>query len=369
MKTLALLLLVFQQAVAQAPIQVPELSPPLRVSPPITPAEELVLREGIALYDQGKYDEAIARYEQVLKQNPDSTAAMYELAMTYSQKRQFQMAVDLAAKGTEYSCPQLPQFYALIGNILDGQGQVDKAIDTYKKGISLNTPNAGTLYLNMGVSYQTGKKDSVSSKAAYKQGALVDSNYPGLHYQLANFYIAQGLKTPLLMAFSRFLVLEPNSPRAQTAYNAWRAMLDNRATPVPQPSSPLYDYVHSPQQTFEGDLTQLDAALITSKAAAAAPGKAQVQLLIDQVDNLFDTYAMIPPGNDKDTFLWKYYIPYFVEMKKNGFVEPFVYYVIQSTNVPAVRDWLIAHPDRVNAFLQWSRTYRWPDKTTVDATR
>jgi hypothetical protein len=221
----------------------------------------------------------------------------------------------------------------------------------------------------MGVSYSSGKKDFVSSKAAYKQGALVDSNYPGLHLQLATIYLGQGLKTPVLMAFSRFLVLEPNTPRAQGAYNAWRAMLDNRATPVLQPASPLYDYVHSPQQTFEGDLTQLDAALVTSKAAAAAPGKPQIQLLIDQVDNLYGAYAMIQPGNDKDTFLWKYYIPYVVEMKKNGFVEPFVYYVNQSTNLPGVRDWLMAHPDRINAFLQWSRTYGWPDKTTVDTTR
>jgi tetratricopeptide (TPR) repeat protein len=369
METLVFLLLVLPQVVAQAPVVVPELNPPLRVSPRITPAEEPVLREGIALYDQGKYDEAITRYEQVLKQNPDSTAAMYELAMSYQQKRQFQMAIDLAAKGAEYSCPQLPQFYARIGNILDGQAQVDKAIDTYKKGIALNTPNAGTLYLNMGVSYSSGKKDFVSSKAAYKQGALVDSNYPGLHLQLATIYLGQGLKTPVLMAFSRFLVLEPNTPRAQGAYNAWRAMLDNRATPVVQPASPLYDYVHSPQQTFEGDLTQLDAALVTSKAAAAAPGKPQIQLLIDQVDNLYGAYAMIQPGNDKDTFLWKYYIPYVVEMKKNGFVEPFVYYVNQSTNLPGVRDWLMAHPDRINAFLQWSRAYGWPDKTTVDTTR
>ena len=369
MRILAILLLVLQQAVPQASLVVPALSPPVRVSPPISPAEAPVLREGIALYDQGKYDEAITRYEQVLKQNPDSTGAMYELAMTYGQKRQFQMAIDLAAKGTEYSCPQLPQFYALIGNILDGQGQVDQAIDTYKKGIALNTPNAGTLYLNMGVSYQSGKKDFVSSKAAFKQGALVDSNYPGLHLQLATIYLGQGLKTPVLMAFSRFLVLEPNTPRAQSAYNAWRAMLDNRATPVLQPATPLYDYVHSPQQTFEGDLTQLDAALITSKAAAAAPGKSQIQLLVDQVDNLFGTYAMIPPGNDKDTFLWKYYIPYVVEMKKNGYVEPFVYFINQSTNLPGVRDWLMAHPDRVNAFMQWSRTYHWPDKATVDATR
>jgi tetratricopeptide (TPR) repeat protein len=345
------------------------LAPPVRQSPPITPAEAPVMREGIALYDQGKYDDALVRYEQILKANPNSTGAMYEIAMTYQQKRQFQMAIDLAAKGTEYSSPQLPQFYALIGNILDTQGQTEKAIEVYKKGIALNTPNAGTLYLNMGVSYENGMKDFVSAKTAFKEGALVDSAYPGLHLQLATIYLGQGLKTPVFMAYSRFLVLEPNTPRAQTAYNAWRAMLDNRATPVVPPGSPLYDYIHSPQLTDEGDLTQLDAALITSKAAAAAPGKTQIQLLVDQVDNLFGAYATMPAGKDKDTFLWKYYIPYSLEMKQKGFVEPFVYFINQSTNLPGVRDWLNANPVRVNAFLLWSRAYRWPDKEAVDATR
>ena len=370
MRILSLFFLLIQQAVApQTPLQVPELGPAIRQSVSSTPAESPVMREGIALFDQGKYAEAMVRYDQILKGSPNNTGAMYEKAQTLDKLRQFQMAIDLAAKGTEYLSPELPQFYSLIGNVLDSQGQVPKAIEIYKKGIALETPNAGVLYLNMGVSYEIGMKDVVNAKMAFKRGALVDPNYPGLHYQLGAIYNAQGLRTPLLMSSMRFLVMEPNTPRSQGMYNVWRSMLDSRPMPAPPQTNPLFDYSHSSEQTCEGDLSQLDAALVSSKAAAAGVGKSQIELLVDQVDNLFGTYATMQPGNDKDTFLWRYYIPYAVEMKQKGLVEPFVYYVNQGPNLPGVRNWLIANPDRVNTFLLWSRSYHWPDKNSVDPAR
>jgi len=370
MKILTFLLMILQQAVApQTPVQVPELGPAIRQSVFTTPAENPVVREGIALFDQGKCDEAMTRLDPILKSSPNNTVAMFVMAQCYQQKRQYQMAIDLAAKGTEYVSPDLPNFYSLIGTVLDTVGQPQKAIDVYRKGIALNTPNSGILYLNMGVTYQSGLKDFASAKTIFKQGAFADANYPGLHFQLGNIYLAQGLATPLFLASTRFMVLEPNTARSPRVYANWRSTLDSRTMPVLPPGSPLYDYVHSPQSTGEGDLTQLDAALVTSKAAAAGVGKTQIELLVDQVDNLFGAYAKIQPGNDKDAFIWKYYIPYVVEMKQKGFVEPFVYYINQGPNLPGVREWLTANPDRVNTFLLWSRTYRWPDQNPANSSR
>jgi len=370
MKTLTFLLMLLQQTVApETPVRVPELGPAIRQSVRTTPAENPVMREGIALYDQGKIDEAMTRFDQILKASPNNTGAMLEMAQSYHQKHQYQMAMDLAAKGTNYISPELPQFYSLIGTILDTVGQPQKAIEAYSKGIALNTPNAGILYLNMGVTYQSGLKDFASAKKTFKQGALADVNYPGLHFQLGNLYLAQGLMTPVFLASTRFLVLEPNTARTPRVYSSWRATLDSKALPVVPPGNALYDYIHSPQQTGEGDLAPLDAALVTSKAAAAGIGKSQIELLVDQVDNLFGAYAKMQPGNDKEAFIWKYYIPYVVEMKQRSFVEPFVYYVNQGPNLPGVREWLTANPDRVNTFLLWSRTYRWPDPNSVDTSR
>ena len=368
MTTLALIVLLLQQAAT--PIKVPELLPPTRQAPPVPPAEGPVLREAVALYDQGKYDDALARYEQILKANPDNVPAIYEMAQTLYQKKEYQKAVDLAAKGTQYSAPALPQLYALIGNILDGLREPERAIDVYKKGIALNTPNAGTLYLNMGVTYEMSLRDVATAKTVFKQGALADPSYPANHLQLAGIYGAQGLKTPVFLAFSRFLVLEPGTARTVVAYNGWRSMLDSRPTSAPPPGHPLYDYITSSNQTGEGDMTQLDTALASSKMSATATlGKSQIQMLVDQVDTLFGMYATMEPGDAKDSFVWKYYIPYAIEIKKQGYVEPFVYFLNQRTTLPGVREWLMANSARVNTFLLWSRSYSWPDKNSVDTSK
>jgi tetratricopeptide (TPR) repeat protein len=362
---LTLLLLFFQVVAPVTPLQVPELSPPVRQGVPPTPAEGPILREGIALFDQQKYDEAIARFEAVLKNNPENVVALYELGQTYWRKREFQKAIDAAAKAAQFNAPALPQVYALMGNVLDANREPQRAVEMYQKGIALNTPNAGILYLNMGVTYQSAFRDVVAAKATFKQGALADPNYPGNHFHLANIYAAQGLKTAVLMAAGRFLVLEPNTARTQGMYIAWRAMLDNLSPPPPPQGHPYFDYVHSPEQTGEGDQAALEAALVSSKAAAAGAGKSQIQLLADQVDHLFGTYATLQPGDDdRETFLWKYYLPHVVELRQKGYVEPFVYFANQRSNLPGVREWLTANQDRVNTFMLWSRSYKWPDRNS-----
>src|SRR5438045_5067151 len=74
---------------SQAPAQglsVPAFAAPTRAPVAPTPQELAAIRSGIALYDQGKIDAAIAVYEPLLAASPDNTAVMYELAMSYFAK-------------------------------------------------------------------------------------------------------------------------------------------------------------------------------------------------------------------------------------------------------------------------------------------
>jgi hypothetical protein len=73
--------------------------------------------------------------------------------------------------------------------------------------------------------------------------------------------------------------------------------------------------------------------------------------MADQLDVLFGVYSIVEPGGDKDMFLYTYYMPYFTQMQKQGYVQPFVYYVSQRTNLPGVREWLTVNKDKVTAFL------------------
>ena len=65
------------------------------------------------------------------------------------------------------------------------------------------------------------------------------------------------------------------------------------------------------------------------------------------------------------TFVYQYYVPYFVEMKQKGHVEAFVYNALQSSGLPGVREWLGANSGHVMQFLLWSKNYQWPSSVKM----
>ena len=58
--------------------------------------------------------------------------AIYELALAYSTKGDYQRSLDLATTGTEYDSPFLSGFYLILGSDLDELGKTRDAIDVYK---------------------------------------------------------------------------------------------------------------------------------------------------------------------------------------------------------------------------------------------
>src|SRR6185369_17941686 len=93
---------------------------PAKLDPaPSTPAQEQIINEGIALHDQGLYDRAISRYEQVLKENPRNVLAMYEMAYSYFQKRDYRKSLEISNQAIQYKSDLLPRFYTQIGSCLD----------------------------------------------------------------------------------------------------------------------------------------------------------------------------------------------------------------------------------------------------------
>lgn len=357
MMLLSMSLLLFQAA--GTPIPLPALQPPFRDTVPNGPVENAALLAGNALYDQRKFPEAVARYEEALTSNPNSAFNLNQLADAYFQNKEYRKAAETAARGVEFRSTYLAFLYATLGNSFDAAGQPQDAVEVFRKGLAL-LPNSGTLYYNLAVTYQSGLKDPVLTRATLKQGAFADPNHSETHVLLAASFGTDDLKTPALLAVSRYLVLDAPSDRAAPRYNVWRQLLNGNTRAGE--NGQIQILINRDQKKDEGNLQILDADISMSKAIAVktSDGKTPMQSLFEQIDSLFRVYSKRTPGEDKDKFVWTYYMPYFVEMQQRNFVEPFVYYVSQRTTIPGVREWLDTNGDRVKAFLDWSKNYSWP---------
>lgn len=344
--------------------------PPTRPAMPSTPEQDKSIAEGAALHDQGKFDQAIAKYAEVLKVSPNNMTALYELAYSFAAGKEYAKALETAIRGTEYQSDLLPMFYDLIGSAHDSMGNPDKAIDAYKKGIQV-VPDAGMLYYNMGVTYLESLKNPDEARKALEKAVTLDPEQPDFHLMLGQVFQTTGYKTPALLAFSTYLILEPTGPRSINAYANWRALLRGGIeTPrdgSPSPDGPMRDSAMmtaqkaGPSKTDEGDFVDFETEITRSQRVVIAEmdnGAEEMPAFLAHVGRVFASLAARPAARDRGTFVGTQYLPLFQELQRKNFVEPFVYWSIQRAPVRGAREWLTANQSRVREFVEWRKAFR-----------
>lgn len=339
-------------------IDVPVLAPPTKDAAMPTPAEMTTLRAGFALYQQQKFDDAIAKYNEVLAANPNSAAAMYEIAAALLGKGDFAAAIAMDVKSTDFRSPDLDKSYAFIGTAFDEMKEPKKAIEAYDRGIAL-LPNSGTLYYNKAMTQMQSLNDMPAGIATLKAGAAADPNHATTQTILAQMFLSQGLKTPGLLALSRVLIIEPGTQRTSQAFKAWYGLLNNGIKTGADGKGTIE--VNPNQSTAEGDLTKMDLQIALSQVQASGlpEGTTPTARLAWQFEMLIGVWAKAGPGKDDKKFLWTYYMPYFQELRDKKFAETFVNYISQNVGMPGAREWIAAHKDLVDAFLAWDKGYVW----------
>jgi tetratricopeptide (TPR) repeat protein len=346
---------------------------PTRVPAKTTTEQEATIRAGVELHDKGQYDEAIAKYQEVLEKSPTDVTALFEMAFSYLSKRDFDKSFETAKKGVEFKSELLPMFYDLMASSLDSRGQPQQAIEMYKRGIALS-PDASQLYYNMAVTYRESLNQPNDARVALQRAASIEPLHPGVQLLLGQIYQATGYTTPAFLALSTFLVLDPGGRQALPGYGLWRAVLKGGVDPIPDANpmstSPMPTRpTRAPAQSAstpkldEGDFSSVDTQVAASHAAFMRKlddGTPEIEALIAQVDQLLGALPKQPSGPAANSFVNTHYVPFFVALKQQNFVEPFVYWASQRAPVPGVTDWLKANETRVRAFLTWASQYNWP---------
>src|SRR5262245_43440241 len=197
---------------------------PTRTATSSTQAETATIEAGIKLHDAGKFLDAIAKYEEVLKLSPANMTALYELAYSFAANKEYEKSLAAAMRGTEYESELLSMFWDLVGGAYDSIGEAQKAIEAYKKGIQI-VPDASMLYFNMGVTYLESLKNPDEARRALEKAVALDPQQPEFHLMLGQVFQSNGYATPAFMAFSTYLIFEPTGPRALAAYGFWRQIL------------------------------------------------------------------------------------------------------------------------------------------------
>ncbi|NEP00842.1 MAG: tetratricopeptide repeat protein [Symploca sp. SIO2E9] len=153
---------------------------------------------GLALYEQGKLDEAltnyqqaeaIANYQQTIRLKPKFAYAYHNLGFALYAQGELKEAIANYQQAIRFN-PNYARAYNGLGATLYAQGKLDKAIANYQQAIRLK-PNYGRAYNNLGLAlYIQGKLDEAI--ANYQQAIRLKPDYAKAYNNLGIALYKQG---------------------------------------------------------------------------------------------------------------------------------------------------------------------------------
>lgn len=314
-----------------------------------TDAQDLqMVQEGIDLFDRGEYQQAVEIYKNALARNPDNVIAMYELALTYTTLKEYQLSYNLCLRIMEYKTEVVRQAVMIAGTDLDELGRPHEAVAYYQAGIK-KYPNDLMLHFNLAITQiRLGEKET--AKRTLKTALFIRPTHPSSHYVLAGVLYDEGNRIPALLAYTRFLMLEPNSNRSPAAREKVKRLILHGVSEDESKANQINISFNADEPKNEGDFSSV-ALLLSMKAAHQM---SQSKEGLNEKEGFTEIYrslfSMLGESGVKENkgFIWEFYAPYFAALEKQGFV-------------PLLVDDLFKYQkEDVAPLLKWSEDYKWP---------
>jgi tetratricopeptide (TPR) repeat protein len=317
-----------------------------------------LLREGNALHDRGDYEGAIAKYRQILALDPGNPQALYETAYSLYAEKKLDAALEAARQGLQRPSPIAAAIDMLIGNIEDDRHEPARAIEAYKAGIAAN-PTMRLLHFNLGLAY-LGQSDFTKARAALEAELDLFPSHASSHYYLGRAYLRSGYRAPALLAFARFLVLEPGSARSTQAL-AWIDELYAAGTQNDGQGNVCITLDSTPKD--EGDFSTIDLLIPMAQASgpeiARAGGREAEPREVRRLVDVLRAVGGLSPEDASAGFASRHYVPYFAGLRAQDLTEAYAYYALQASKDPAMSEWVAKNRKSVERLLTWSSAYRW----------
>jgi len=183
-----------------------------------------LLEQGNQLFKDGKHDEAIAAYEQLLQANPGLYQIKVSIADCHREKGEYDKAIALynevitlsasdAVMGKEMEAKSL----AGIGNCYLKQGDLEKAQGYFQKSID-SSPKDEVLAYNVGEIFFSNQGLDQAIRY-FELAAQIKPTWPDPFYKLGYVYLSKADNAKAAESFEKFLALEPEGERAAMAKN------------------------------------------------------------------------------------------------------------------------------------------------------
>jgi tetratricopeptide (TPR) repeat protein len=177
--------------------------------------------EGLDLSNQGKHDEAIAKFNEAIAIDAKCNDCYDNIGFSYTQKKDYDKAEEAYKKAIEVKADDVNAYNGLA-SLYNAQRKFDDAQKASAKAAELSAGssplaggNADALFNQGVVLWNSGKIPE--AKEAFQQAVKANPNLAEAHYQLGMALVSTGSTADAVPEFETYLKLAPTGPNAATA--------------------------------------------------------------------------------------------------------------------------------------------------------
>jgi tetratricopeptide (TPR) repeat protein len=186
-----------------------------------------VFNEGVAASAAGNFDEAITKFMEALKTNPQCSDCYYNIGVAHQGKKDYEKAEEAYKKSIE----QKPsaEAYNGLAQALTAQKKTEEASVAAKKAAELMATSApagggdadalvnqGKIFINTG--------NMADAKVQFEKALSVNPNHADAHFFLGNVLVGEANFGGAVQEFETYLKLAPSGPNAKQAQDNVNAL-------------------------------------------------------------------------------------------------------------------------------------------------
>lgn len=328
-------------------------------------AENLV-DEGIIYHDKGDYSGAINKYDLALELDKNNSFALTEKANTLNSLEKYDDAIAV--------CKQIIKIhpeednktvYVTYGNALDHLKKIDESLKIYSDGIKLY-PNYYHLHFNKGITY-SGIRRYGDAIICFQKSLSLNPKHAGSLNAIGIMEMYNN-RIPSILAFSRFLIIEPQTSRSKKNLEYLQKIIMQGVTETGKKSvsisidSNILNDSTDTDKKKENDFSTIDL-ILSMEASQDFDKKNKNKTEVEKFIRKFETICSSLQENKNDGFgfYWETIVPYFLEMKNRNLIETFAYIAFSSTESEDLLKWKEKNQVQIDRFYDWSKNYKWKE--------
>jgi len=314
---------------------------------------KMLIKQGIALNDSGKYTEAIDKYKEALKLEPENLQAQYEMSYTLYVSGKPDEAIPLLQKVAPAN--KYAEAYDLLASIYDDKKNFEKSVAYYQQGI-IAFPEYQRLRFNLGVSYLRQKMYPEAEQAAIKAIQLNPKHASSQRvYALATYN--QNKDVPSIMAFCNFLILEPQTQRSAEAYRYIQKIFQSKIKIDTGKGADKKMTIYV-RDNKSGDQDEFTLETFLSMAAAMPTldenkNKTAVEQLGEQLKSIFKVAGELSAKRKNKDLFWNFYVGYFYQLAQSDNMPAFARLVSLSAYKDENLQWFKDNDSKLTALDTW----------------